>query len=385
MILLRMILRNTLRHKLRTVLTMIAVGVALLAFTLLSTLLAAWYSAVDASSASRLVTRNAVSILFPMPVSYADRIRHIKGVRRISYGSWFGGIYKTEKNFFANFAIDAESYLDIYPEFVIGKRERADFLRDRRGFVAGKKLVDRFGWRIGDFVTLKGTIYPGDWDFVLRGVYTGKTRTVDETQFFFHWEYLNERVRQTMPALADQVGFFMIGVGDPNDAARVAREVDATFANSRSETLTESERAFVMGFISMSQAIVTIIRIVSLVVIGILLVVVANTMAMTTRERRGEYAVLRTLGFGWPRLGLVIAGEAVAICLAGCVLGVLGAFPVVRLLTTKLGAYFPVFFVESSTVLMDFALASAVGVASAVVPVFQVTRIRVAQALRGVG
>lgn len=385
MILLKMIVRNTLRRPLRTALTVAAVAVAILAFTLLRALLAAWYSAVDASSASRLVARNAVSIMFPLPISYADRMRHVEGVARVSYGSWFGGIYVSEKNFFANFAVDAQSYLDLYSELVLPAKEKADFLRDRRGFVAGRKLVERFGWHIGDIVTLKGTLYPGEWDFVLRGVYEGKTRTVDETQFFFHWQYLNERLKDSFPSMADTVGFFMIGVKDPQSAAAVARSIDSAFKNSRAETLTESERAFVLSFISMSEAIVKIVKVVSLVVIAIIMVVVANTMAMTTRERTGEYAVLKTLGFSWLSIVMVIAGESWFICAAGCLTGVIAAFPAVGFLTTKLSAYFPVFFIDAETVALDVVVAFLVGTVSMVIPSWQTCCIRVADALKKVG
>lgn len=385
MILPKMIVKNALRRKVRTILTIVAMGIAILAFGLLRTVLTAWYAGVDASSASRLVTRNSVSLVFPLPLAYHDKIRHVSGVGRVSYGNWFGGIYISEKNFFANFAVEPESYLDLYPEFIVPEKEKADFLRDRRGFIAGRKLVDRFGWRLGDIVTLRGTIFPGDWDFVLRGIYTGRSRTVDETQFFFHWDYLNEGVRKISPSMADQVGFFMIGVKDPNLSAEVAREIDGMFANSRAETLTESERAFVMGFISMTEAIVMVIRIVSFVIIVIILAVVANTMAMTTRERIGEYAVLKTLGYsGWHIIALVM-GEALLITMAGCVLGIVATFPVVRFFTTELGAYFPIFYVEPLTVWLDLGAAVLVGVTAAIIPTRQAVRIRIAEGLRRIG
>jgi putative ABC transport system permease protein len=385
MILPKMIMKNAFRRRVRTILTITAMGIAILAFGLLRTVLTAWYSAVDASSASRLVTRSSVSIIFPLPLAYHEKIGHVSGVSRVSYGSWFGGVYISEKNFFANFAVEPASYLDLYPEFVVPQGQKADFLRDRRGFIAGKKLADRFGWRLGDIVTLRGTIYPGDWDFVLRGIYPGRNRTGDETQCFFHWDYLNEGVRKAYPAMADEVGFFMIGVKDPNLSAEVAREIDAMFANSRAETLTESERAFIMGFISMSEAIVMVIRIVSLLVIVIILAVVANTMAMTTRERIGEYAVLKTLGYTGSHIGVIIMGEALLIALSGCLLGIAMTFPVVRFFTTELGQYFPVFFVEPLTIWLDFGVATLVGAAAAVIPTRQAVRIRIADGLRRIG
>lgn len=385
MILPKMILKNAFRRKVRTGLTILAMGIAILAFGLLRTVLSAWYAGVDASSATRLVTRNSVSLIFPLPLSYLDKIRHASGVRQVSYGNWFGGIYISEKNFFANFGVEPKSYLELYPEFVLPEAQKADFLRDRRGFVAGKKLAERFGWHTGDIVTLKGTIYPGDWDFVLRGIYTGRTQTVDETQFFFHWDYLNETLKKRYPSMADQVGFYMIGVTDPHVSADVAQEVDAMFANSRAETLTETEKAFVMGFISMSEAIVMVIKIVSLVIIVIIMAVVANTMAMTTRERTGEYAVLKTLGYSGLQIGTLITGEALVITLSGCLLGIAMTYPAARFFTTSLGAFFPIFFVEPFTVVLDFGAALLVGLVAAVIPIRQALVIRIADGLRRMG
>jgi putative ABC transport system permease protein len=385
MILLKMIMKNAFRRKMRTGLTIVAMGIAILAFGMLRTVLTAWYAGVDASSASRLVTRNSVSLIFPLPLAYYDKIRHTSGVRAVSYGNWFGGIYISEKNFFANFAVEPRSYLGLYPELMVPEKQKADFLRDRRGFIAGRKLADRFGWKIGDTVTLKGTIFPGDWDFVLRGIYEGRTKTVDETMFMFSWDYLNEGVKKMYPSMANQVGFYVIGVADPNLSAEVALEIDAMFANSRAETLTESERAFVMGFISMTEAIVMVIRIVSLVVIVIILAVVANTMAMTTRERFGEYAVLKTLGYSGWHIGSLIMGEALLITLAGCLLGLAMTYPMVRFFTTELGAYFPIFYVEPLTVWLDFGVAVLVGTSAAIIPMRQAIRIRIADGLRRIG
>jgi len=385
MILPKMIMKNAFRRKVRTGLTIVAIGIAILAFGLLRTVLSTMDAGINATSATRLVTRNSVSLIFPLPLAYYEKIRHVSGVKAVSYGNWFGGIYIEEKNFFANFAVNTTSYLDLYPEFMVPEAQKADFLRDRQGFVAGKKLVERFGWRLGDIVTLKGTIYPGNWPFVLRAIYEGRTRTADETQFIFHWDYLNETLKKTYPAMADQVGFYMVGVTDPHISADVAVEIDAMFKNSRAETLTETERAFVLGFVSMSEAIVKVIKVLSLLVIVIIMAVVANTMAMTTRERIGEYAVLKTLGYSGLQIGSLIMGEALVITLAGCLLGIALTYPVADFFTTELAAYFPVFFVEPSTVMLDFGAALIVGVIAAVIPIRQAANIRIAEGLRRIG
>lgn len=385
MLLTRLILRNAFRRKVRAGLTILAVAIAILAFGLLRTVLTSWYSAVEGTSANRIIVRNAVSLIFPLPLSYYDKIRHVTGVRRVSYGSWFGGVYIDEKNFFANFAIEPASYLALYPEFILPQRQKEEFLRDRRGFVAGRKLAERYGWKIGGIVTLKGTIYPGEWPFVLRAIYQGSQPSVDETQFFFHWDYLNETVREQMPSLANQVGFYMVGVADPDRAADIAREIDAMFKNSPAETLTETEKAFVLGFISMSSAIITVIQAISLVIIAIILAVVANTMAMTTRERIGEYAVLKTLGFSGGYITALIVGEALLITFLGAGCGMLLTYPAAFAFQTALSMFFPVFTVAPGTLLLDLAAALSVGMLASFIPARQALSIRIAEGLRRIG
>ncbi|HEU0264558.1 MAG TPA: ABC transporter permease, partial [Geobacterales bacterium] len=296
MFFLKLIIRNTFRHKLRTFLTLVGVAVAILSFGLLRTVVGAWYAGVEASSANRLITRNAISLIFPLPISYNERIRSIPGVNAVSYGNWFGGIYINEKNFFPNFAVEPKSYLKLYPEYVIPLEEQRALFLNRKGCVVGRKLADRFGWHLGDQITLKGTIFPGQWEFVIVAIYRGRDRTVDETQLFFHWEYLNETIKKVTPRRADQVGFYMIGIDKPQDAPEVAVAIDESFRNSLAETLTETERAFQMSFITMTDAIVIAIQLVSYVVIVIIMVVVANTMAMTARERLAEQAAMKALG-----------------------------------------------------------------------------------------
>jgi len=385
MLIVRLLFKNAFRHKFRAFLTVLSITIAILAFVMLRTVIGAWYAGVDASSASRLVSRNAVSIIFPLPLSYKDRIQQIDGVHLVSYGNWFGGIYIDEKNFFANFAVEPKTYLDLYPEYVLAPKERDAFLKDRKAFAAGKKLAAKYGWKIGDSVTLRGTIYPGNWDFVLRAVYWGKTDSVDETQFFFHWNYLNETLKKTAPSRADQVGFYMIGVDNPDISSAVTAAIDKSFKNSWAETLTETEKAFQQGFIAMSGAIINAIEIVSFVVIFIMLAVVANTMAMTTRERIGEYAILKTLGFGGWAIGSLIAGESVIISLCGYICGVVLSFPAAAGFKQALGMYFPIFKVESASLVMALVSSLIVAILAAVVPIHRAIGIRIADGLRRIG
>ncbi len=383
--LLKLLFRNAFRHRLRTLLTIGGIAVAILAFGLLRTVISAWYAGVDASSASRLVTRNAISLIFPLPLSYKEKIRSVDGVRLVSYGNWFGGVYIDEKNFFANFAVEPGSYFSLYSEFLLSDDESAAFFRERKACVAGRKLARRFGWKIGDTIPLRGTIFPGNWNFVLRGIYQGKDKTIDENQFFFHWEYLNETLRKTMPRRADQVGFYMIGLKRPDQAAATAEAVDGLFRNSYAETLTETEKAFQMSFVSMSEAIITVILLVSYVIIVIIMAVVANTMAMSVRERMGEYAVFKTLGFGRGYLAALIIGESLTLTALGGLLGIGLTFPTARAFGRAVGQFFPVFRVSADTILLDVAAAAIVGVVAAVIPVWRIVQVRIAEGLGRIG
>ncbi|ANA40721.1 MULTISPECIES: ABC transporter permease [Geobacter] len=385
MFIIKLLIRNAFRHKLRTGLTIVGVAIAIVAFGLLRTLVDLWYAGVEASSASRLITRNSISLVFPLPISYKDRIRQVPGVRDVSWGNWFGGIYKEEKNFFPSFAVEPRSFLAMYPEYRVDPVEMKSFLLDRKGAMVGAKTAERFGWKVGDQVTLRGTIFPGQWEFVVRGIYHGAAKSTDETQFFFHWDYLNEVIRRTVPRRADQAGYYIIELKKPDQAAEVSLAVDATFRNSLAETLTETERAFQMSFVSMTEAIVIAIQIVSYVVIVIIMVVAANTMAMTARERIPEYATLKTLGFGGFHIAGVIFGESLVIAMAGGVTGVILTFPAARWIETELSQFFPVFTVAPSTICMDLAAAFIVGAVAGIFPTWRGVTIRIAEGLRRIG
>ena len=385
MLFFRLILRNAFRHRLRTVLTVFGVAVAIAAFGLLRTLVGLWYLGVESASATRLVTRNAISLVFPLPISYRERILSIPGVADVAYGNWFGGIYIDEKNFFASHAVEPKSYLELYPEFVLPPEQKTAFLRDRKGAIAGRQLADQHGWRLGDLITLKGTIFPGEWEFVLRGIYRGAEKSTEERIFFFHWDYLNETMKKTSPRRADQVGYYIVGVERPELAAEVAVALDRTFANSLAETMTETERSFQLGFVAMTEAILTAIEIVSYVVILIIMVVTANTMAMTARERMAEYATLKTLGFAPRHLAGIVFGESITIALAGGVLGTILIFPAARWIEVELAQFFPAFSIAPATIAQGLLAALTVGVTAGIFPTWRAATIRIAEGLRRIG
>jgi putative ABC transport system permease protein len=384
-LLLRLVLRNAFRHRLRSVLTILGVTIALLSFGLLRTVLDAWHAGVSASSANRLVTRNAISLTQPLPYAYKGRIRQVSGVDIVAAGNWFGGIYLDEKNFFANFAVEADDFFKLYPELIVSPAEEKAFTGDRKAAVIGRKLAARFHWQIGDTVTLRGTIFPGDWPLTIRAIYRGARPDTDETVLYLHWAYLDETMKKRAPSRAGQTGFFMIGIGDATRAAEISKNIDALFVNSQAETLTETERAFQLGFVSMSEAILIAITAVSYVVICIILAVAANTMAMSARERTGEFAVLKTLGFRSPTIGLMLLGESMILSLSGAVLAMVLLPPLAHAFATNLAQYFPIFFVSRHTIVLGFVFGALVGLCAAAIPALRVGSVRIAEAFRRIG
>ncbi len=357
----------------------------MLAFGILRTLIGAWYLGVESSQADRLIVRNKISLIYSLPISYRNRIQQVVGVNGIAYGVWYGGIYKDKKNFFAQFAISGLDYLDLYPEFVISEEERKNFLRDRNAAIAGETLVKRFGWKIGDIIPLQGTIYPGNIELVLAGIYHGARKNVDQTAFFLRWDFLNEAIKKSFPDRADKVGWYLVRVKDPQASAQVAQDIDALFANSLAETLTETEKAFQMGFVAMTGAIIAAVQIISIVVVLIILMVLANTMAMTARERSSEYAVFKTLGFRPWFLFMLISGESIAIATIGGFIGALLTYPGGKLFQYQLESFLPVFEVTWNTIGLMLIASFTVGIAAALIPAIRVSRTGISEGLRHLG
>lgn len=385
MFIVSLVLRNAFRHKLRTTLTMVGIVVAIVAFGLLRTIVEAWYAGAEATSSARLITRNAISLVFSLPLNYAQKIRQVEGVSAVSWANWFGGVYITESNFFPQFAVDAATYLDMYPEYVFKNEEKKAFLVDRQGVVVGRKLADQYGWKVGDQIPIRGTIYPGTWTFNLRAIYDGADAKVDETQFLFHWQYLNESIKARFPRRGDQAGVYVVEIRDPGQAAEVSNRIDTTFKNSLGETLTETEKAFQLGFVAMTEAILVAIQAVSFVVIIIIMAVMANTMAMTARERYSEYATMKALGFGGGVVATLIVAESVGIAMVGGFIAVLLTIPIAEVFGTAMGTLFPVFFVSHETMLMQLGAALVVGVVASAVPAWRASRVRIVDGLRAVG
>jgi putative ABC transport system permease protein len=385
MFLLRLLLKNAFRHRLRTLLTMVGLVVAICAFGLLRTIVDAWYAGVEASSSTRLITRSNISLTFALPLNYAQRLRAVEGVRQVSWANWFGGVYITERNFFPQFAVDPTTYLPLYPEYRLPDAEKLAFFRDRQGAIVGRKLADKFGWKVGDQIPLRGTIYPGTWTFNLRGIWDGADAKTDESQLLMHWGYVNETIRLKSPRRADAVGVYIVGIDEPNNAAIIGQRVDKQFANSLAETMTETEAAFQLSFVSMSEAILVAVRAVSLIIVVIIMAVMANTMTMTARERLAEYATLKALGFSPGFVVRLLFGESLLIAALGGIAGLLLTLPLAAVFRSAVGTLFPIFQVSPLTMALQLAAALGVGAVAAAWPAWKMSRIDIVAGLRHVG
>ena len=379
---LKLVSRNTFRHPLRTGLTILGLTIAVMAFAVIRTTVSSWYAASQAASPNRLITRHAVSLVFTLPIAYEDKIAKIEGVTGISHAMWFGGIYVDPKNFFPQFAVDGETYLDLYPEYIIQPEQMEDFLKQKNAVIIGQRLADRFGWSLGDQVRLTGTIFPGDWDFVIRGIYRGAEEITDETIWHMRYDYLDERMRAEAPGRAGQVGSFVVQIADPSQSAAISQQIDALFKNSSAETLTETEESFMLSFVSMASSIVTGLQIISVLVIGIILLVLGNTMAMTARERISEYAVMKTLGFRPVHVIGLIIGESLFIAALGGALGLAVTFPIAALVQAALSDFFPVFKVEPITLVLAVLASFVVGLLAALFPTLKALRTPIVEGLR---
>lgn len=382
----RLLLRNALRHKMRTVLTVLGVGVAVMAFALLQTVVTAWHAGVEASAANRLITRHAVSFVFPLPLSYRDRIAQIAGVNKVTYAVWFSGVYIDKNQFFARLAVDSDTFFDVYPEFVIDQEQFEAFKRERNACIIGVDIANRYHLKIGDIMPIEGDVYPGQWEFVVRGIYYPRDQTTDPSSMMFHYRYVDERVRQEFPDRAGQVGWYIVRIDDPANSAQISQDIDNLFANSRAETKTETERAFQQSFLSAASAVITAMNIMSFVIIGIILLVLGNTMVMSARERTHEFAVLKALGFSGGQLFLLLGGESMILSIAGSALGLALTLPAVAGFQSALPkGWFPVFYIKPETILIGCIAGFAVGLLASLIPLRRVLTTRIVEGLRYVG
>jgi putative ABC transport system permease protein len=375
-----LLLANLFRKKVRTTLTVGSFAVALFLFCLLVTIRAAFNQGVEVAGADRVLVINKVSLIQPLPLAYRDRIARVPGVKQVTFASWFGGVYQDERKFFPQFAIDHTSYRDLYTEFDVPDEQWKAFEADKAGCIVGAATAKRYGFKVGDRVPIKGAIYPGEWQFNVHAIYHGRRPNDDETQFWFRWDYLDEKVT---PDLKGFVGWYTLRVASGHPAVQVAKDVDKVFANSPWETRTQSEAAFMASFVEQMGNIEYLMLTIGAVVVFTLLLVTGNTMATAVRERTGELAVLKTVGFTDPFvMGLVLL-ESLFIAAAGGALGVALA----KLFTLRgdpTGGMLASFYLPPAAMAAGFGLSLAVGVVAGVIPALSAMKLQVVQALRRV-
>ena len=375
----RIILANLFRKKVRLVLTIGSFAVALFLFAFLGVVRDA-FSRDNLASANRLIIINRTSIINPLPLSYRERILRIPGVKSVTHNNWFGGTYIEEKNFFPQFVIDPENQRQVVPEFVVPDDQWKAFLRDREGAIVGARTMERFHWKVGDRIPIKTPVW-GSWEFNIDGVYHGTRPGDDETQFWFQWDYFEERVPQTSKG---QIGWYVLRIDNPDDAPRIAKAIDTEFANSPYETKTETESTFAAGWVKQFGNIKFLIVTIGAVVFFTLLLVTGNTMAISVRERTGELAVLKAIGFSDRKVLGFVLGESLVIAVVGGLLGLALALVAVPLLSRALSGIVPVLILSPTILLTGFVAALFVGFISGFLPGLGAMQMRVVNALRRV-
>jgi putative ABC transport system permease protein len=383
---LKLIFKNTLRHKLRTFLTIFGISIAVIAFGVLRTVVTAWYQGVEASAANRLIVRQSVSFIFPLPYSYREKIMQVPNVTKVTYSDWFGGVYIDQSNFFARLAVDPETYFDVYNEFVVPNDQLETFKKERSACVIGVEIAKKYNLKIGDVMTVDGDIYPGRWEFIVRGIYQPKFKSTDATQMLFHWDYVDETMKKEMPGRAGNVGWYVVMINNPANASIVSAQIDALFKNSSAETKTETESAFQQGFIQSSGAIITSMNFISFIIIGIIMLVLGNTMIMSARERTREYAVFKTLGFSGKHLAGIIMGESLLISILGGVIGLFLTYPIVSGISDFIPrGMFPIFEIEPVTLVLAASAALIIGFAASIFPIQRALKTKIVDGFRFVG
>ena len=378
--------RNLLRRKFRTAFTMGAVFFAFLLFGVLMAIRAAFSMGVDMAGQGRLMVIDKVSIINPLPASYEAQLKQIDGVLEVTHSNWFGGYYQDVRNQFATFAVDPETWLRVYPnEFGLPDDQKKAWLADRTGAIVGADTAKKYGFKVGQHVPINGTIYRrpdgGPWDFTIDGIYDSKIKGADKTNFIFNYQYL----RETIPAQSgfrDRYNWYVFTVANPDRATEVAAKIDAMFANSPSETKTNTEKAFVSDWAKQVGDIGSIMMWIVGMAMFTILLVAGNTMAQAIRERTGELAVLKTLGFGNGRILSMVLLEAVTIAVIGGGAGLVLSYVFITATGDPTHGLLPAFYFPTSSLIAGVGLVFILGLASGFLPAWQASRLRIVDALR---
>ncbi len=370
------------RRPLRTLFTLFSITVAFLLYGLLAAVKNGFEANVELAGANRLITMNKTSIVQPLPVSYRARIEEVPGVTLVTHSTWFGARYQDDRTVLIMYPVEPETYLTMYPEYRLAATERSSWLRDRRGMIVGRGLARAYGWKVGDHVPIRSEIYrhldgSDSWDFNVDGIYDNKDPSGDVSSIFFHYDYFDEG------RMIDKgtVGWYIVRIADPDKAASIARAIDAKFSNSSAETKTGTEKAFVQSFASQTGDIGAIAVAIGAAVFFTMLLVSANTMAQSVRERTHELAVLKTLGFRNATVMALVLAESMLITVAGGALGVLLATAAVGRIGETLQEYLSAFLITPGAAALAVALMLALGMAAGAVPAGRAMRLQIAQAL----
>jgi putative ABC transport system permease protein len=372
-----LIFRNTFRNRRRTILTVLSIGMSLFLISTLKTILDELEDPVmTPESAKRVVTRHLTGLGNTMPIAHRERIRQVPGVEQVVASQWFGGVYKDPANFFAQFAVDADHFAEVYPDFVPESPQQIeDFVKLRTGALAGVDLARRFGWKVGDKITLEGAIFPVNPELTLTGFIQGGG---SESTFYFHWDYFNELFPQNI------AGIFVLKAKNADDIPAISESVDSMFSSTAAPTKTETEAAFALSIASMFGNVRLLVLSISSVLLFTVILVAANTMAMSIRERTGEIAILRTLGFAPSRVLAMMVAESVLIAVTGGLAGSLTAKLIYGFIdmSAMSGGFIQSFTVRWTTVAISFGIALAVAVFSTSVPAYAASRLPIAVAVR---
>ena len=376
--------RNLMRRKVRTIFTLLSIFVAFLLFGYLMAVRSAFNMGIDLAGADRMMVLNKISIIMPLPYSYGERLRTLDGVKQVTYANWFGGYYQETRNQFPNMAVDAATWMEMYPEFTLPEDQKKAWLADREGAIVGAVTAKRFGWKVGDRVPLQATIFSRPdrraWEFNIRGIYDSPVKGTDKTQLFFHWEFLNEVIKDTR--FGNQVGWYVIKVNDPEQSPAIAKKIDTMFANAPTETKTDSEKNFIAGWAKQIGNISLITQFIAAAALFMMLLVTANAMAQSIRERTSELAVLKTLGFGDGRiLGLVLL-ESCVLAVVGGAAGLGLAWVLVTVIGDPTGSFLPQFLLPPRDLVIGMIMVIVLGFATGAVPALQASRLRIVDALR---
>jgi putative ABC transport system permease protein len=368
------------RKKTRTIFTLLSVFVAFLLFGLLMTIRGAFTFGVDIAGVDRLVIIHKVSLIMPLPVSYKDRLKSTDGVAEVSHQTWFGGVYQDPSNFFAQMVVEPEPFMKIYPEFKIPPDQVKAWLADRQGAIVGADLAKRFGWKVGQRIPITGTIWQPKqgqtWEFNIVGIYDGDA-AVDKTQFFFRYDYLDENRRGG----EGLVGWYVVKIADASKAHEMGATFDTMFANSSAETKTTTEKGFVEGFAKQVGDIGAIMVAILAAVLFTMLLVAANTMAQSVRERTSEVGVLKTLGFSNAAVLSLVLGESVLIAVLGGSLG-LGLSWLIVQRGDPTNGMLPIFILPNRDVVIGAVMIVVLGVIAGALPAFNAMNLKITDALR---